>query len=560
METASLMTILLVVTVSNADEICIGYQSTNSTETVNTLTENNVPVTHAKELLHTEHNGMLCATSLGHPLILDTCTIEGLIYGNPSCDLLLGGREWSYIVERPSAVNGLCYPGNVQNLEELRSLFSSARSYQRIQIFPDTIWNVSYSGTSKACSDSFYRSMRWLTQKNNNYPIQDAQYTNNQEKNILFMWGINHPPTDTAQTNLYTRTDTTTSVATEEINRTFKPLIGPRPLVNGLMGRINYYWSVLKPGQTLRIKSNGNLIAPWYGHILSRESHGRILRTDLKRGSCTEQCQTEKGGLNPTSPLQNVSKYAFGNCSKYIGIKSLKLAVGLRKVPCRSSRGLFGAIAGFIEGGWSGLVAGWYGFQHSNDQGVGMAADRDSTQKASDKITSKLNNIVGKTIKRYEILDHEFSEVGTRISMINTKIDDQIQDIWAYNAEFIVLLENQKTMDEHDANVNNLYNNQTTAGGSNAVEDGKGCFELYHKCDDQCMESIRNGTYNRRKYQEESKLERQKIEGAKPESEGTQEILIIYLSVASSMVIARGFVALELWAMSIVSCRCNICI
>ncbi|XLT97724.1 hemagglutinin [Influenza A virus] len=560
MEAVSLITILVLATVSNADKICIGYQSTNSTETVDTLTENNVPVTHAKELLHTEHNGMLCATSLGHPLILDTCTIEGLIYGNPSCDPLLGGREWSYIVERPSAVNGLCYPGNVENLEELRSLFSSSRSYQRIQIFPDTIWNVSYSGTSKACSDSFYRSMRWLTQKNNAYPTQDAQYTNNQGKNILFMWGINHPPTDAAQTNLYTRTDTTTSVATEEMNRVFKPLIGPRPLVNGLMGRINYYWSVLKPGQTLRIKSDGNLIAPWYGHILSGESHGRILKTDLKMGSCTVQCQTEKGGLNTTLPFQNVSKYAFGNCSKYIGVKSLKLAVGLRNVPSRSSRGLFGAIAGFIEGGWSGLVAGWYGFQHSNEQGVGMAADRDSTQKAVDKITSKVNNIVDKMNKQYEIIDHEFSEVETRLNMINDKVDDQIQDIWAYNAELLVLLENQKTLDEHDANVNNLYNKVKRALGSNAVEDGRGCFELYHKCDNHCMETIRNGTYNRRKYQEESKLERQKIEGVKLESEETYKILTIYSTVASSLVIAMGFAAFLFWAMSNGSCRCNICI
>nr|QBF56196.1 hemagglutinin [Influenza A virus]QBF56209.1 hemagglutinin [Influenza A virus]QBF56215.1 hemagglutinin [Influenza A virus] len=560
METVSLITILLAATVSNADKICIGYQSTNSTETVDTLTENNVPVTHAKELLHTEHNGMLCATSLGQPLTLDTCTIEGLIYGNPSCDPLLEEREWSYIVERPSAVNGLCYPGNVENLEELRSLFSSARSYQRIQIFPDTIWNVSYDGTSNTCSGSFYRNMRWLTRKNGNYPIQDAQYTNNQGKNILFMWGINHPPTEDTQRNLYTRTDTTTSVATEEINRIFKPLIGPRPLVNGLMGRINYYWSVLKPGQTLRIKSDGNLIAPWYGYILSGESHGRILRTDLKRGSCTVQCQTEKGGLNTTLPFQNVSKYAFGNCSKYIGIKSLKLAVGLRNVPSRSSRGLFGAIAGFIEGGWSGLVAGWYGFQHSNDQGVGMAADRESTQKAIDKITSKVNNIVDKMNKQYEIIDHEFSEVETRLNMINNKIDDQIQDIWAYNAELLVLLENQKTLDEHDANVNNLYNKVKRALGSNAVEDGKGCFELYHKCDDQCMETIRNGTYNRRKYQEESKLERQKIEGVKLESEGTYKILTIYSTVASSLVIAMGVAAFLFWAMSNGSCRCNICI
>nr|QBF56571.1 hemagglutinin [Influenza A virus] len=560
METVSLITILLVATVSNADKICIGYQSTNSTETVDTLTENNVPVTHAKELLHTEHNGMLCATSLGQPLILDTCTIEGLIYGNPSCDLSLEGREWSYIVERPSAVHGLCYPGKVEDLEELMSLFSSARSYQRIQIFPDTIWNVSYDGTSTACSGSFYRSMRWLTRKNGNYPIQDAQYTNNQGKNILFMWGINHPPTDETQRELYTRTDTTTSVATEEINRIFKPLIGPRPLVNGLMGRINYYWSVLKPGQTLRIKSDGNLIAPWYGHILSGESHGRILKTDLKRGSCTVQCQTETGGLNTTLPFQNVSKYAFGNCSKCIGIKSLKLAVGLRNVRSRYSRGVCGAIAGFIEGGWPGLVAGWYGFQHSNDQGVGMAADRDSTQKAIDKITSKVNNIVDKMNKQYEIIDHEFSEVETRLNMINNKIDDQIQDIWAYNAESLVLLENQKTLDEHDANVNNLYNKVKRALGSNAVEDGNGCFELYHKCDDQCMETIRNGTYNRRKYQAESKLERQKIEGVKLESEGTYKILSIYSTVASSLVIAMGSAAFLFWAMSNGSCRCNICI
>nr|QBF57037.1 hemagglutinin [Influenza A virus] len=560
METVSLITILLPSTVSIADKICIGYQSRNSAETVNTLTQNNVPVTHAKELLHTEHNGMLCATSLGQPLILDTCTIEGLIYGNPSCDPLLEKREWSYIVERPSAVNGLCYPGNVENLEELRSLFSSARSYQKIQIFPDTIWNVSYYGTSDTCSGSFYRNVRWLTQKNGNYPIQDAQYTNNPGNNILFMWGINHPPTDDTQRNLYTRTDTTSSVATEEINRIFKPLIGPKPLVNGLMGRINYYWSDLKPGQTLQVKSDGKLIAPWYGYSSSRESHCRLLTRSTITGSCTVSCQTDKGGLHTTLSFHNVSKYALEKCSKYIGIKSLKLAVGLRNVPCRYSRGLFGAIAGFIEGGWSGLVAGWYGFQHSNDQGVGMAADRESTQKAMDKIPSKVNNIVAKMYKQYEIIDLEFSEVETRINMINNKIDDQIQDIWAYNAESIVLLENQKTLDEHDANVNNLYNKVKRALGSNAVEDGKGCFELYHKCDDQCMETIRNGTSNRRKYQEESKIERQKIEGVKQEFEGTYKIVSIYSRVASYLVIAMGFAAFLFWAMSNGSCRCNSCI
>ncbi|QGR25160.1 hemagglutinin [Influenza A virus] len=560
METIALIAILSLTTAGNADKICIGYQSTNSTETVDTLIEDNVPVTHTKELLHTEHNGMLCATTLGHPLILEKCSIEGLVYGNPACDLLLAGKEWSYIVERPSAANGTCYPGNVENLEELRSLFSSASSYQRIQIFPDRIWNVTYTGTSAACSDTFYRNMRWLTKKGDSYPVQDAQYTNNEGKNILFMWGIHHPPTDTEQTNLYKNPDTTTSVTTEDINRTFKPVIGPRPLVKGQQGRIDYYWSVLKPGQTLRVRSNGNLISPWYGHILSGESHRRILKTDLKSGNCIVQCQTEKGGLNTTLPFHNVSKYAFGNCPKYIGVKSLRLAVGLRNVPAASDKGLFGAIAGFIEGGWPGLVAGWYGFQHSNDQGVGMAADRESTQEAIDKITSKVNNIIDKMNKQYEIINHEFNEIEARLNMINNKIDDQIQDIWAYNAELLVLLENQKTLDEHDANVNNLYNKVKRALGSNAMEDGNGCFELYHKCDDQCMETIRNGTYNRQKYQEESKLERQKIEGVKLESDGTYRVLTIYSTVASSLVLAVGFAAFLFWAMSNGSCRCNVCI
>ncbi|QGX74137.1 hemagglutinin [Influenza A virus] len=560
METIALIAILSLTTAGNADKICIGYQSTNSTETVDTLIEDNVPVTHTKELLHTEHNGMLCATTLGHPLILEKCSIEGLVYGNPACDLLLAGKEWSYIVERPSAANGTCYPGNVENLEELRSLFSSVSSYQRIQIFPDRIWNVTYTGTSAACSDTFYRNMRWLTKKGDSYPVQDAQYTNNEGKNILFMWGIHHPPTDTEQTNLYKNPDTTTSVTTEDINRTFKPVIGPRPLVKGQQGRIDYYWSVLKPGQTLRVRSNGNLISPWYGHILSGESHGRILKTDLKSGNCIVQCQTEKGGLNTTLPFHNVSKYAFGNCPKYIGVKSLRLAVGLRNVPAASDKGLFGAIAGFIEGGWPGLVAGWYGFQHSNDQGVGMAADRESTQEAIDKITSKVNNIIDKMNKQYEIINHEFNEIEARLNMINNKIDDQIQDIWAYNAELLVLLENQKTLDEHDANVNNLYNKVKRALGSNAMEDGNGCFELYHKCDDQCMETIRNGTYNRQKYQEESKLERQKIEGVKLESDGTYRVLTIYSTVASSLVLAVGFAAFLFWAMSNGSCRCNVCI
>ncbi|AWM61962.1 hemagglutinin, partial [Influenza A virus] len=552
--------ILLIIQISRGDKICIGYQSNNSTDTVNTLIESNVPVTSSKELLESSHNGLLCSNEKGSPLVLTSCLVEGLIYGNPQCDSLLDGKKWSYIVERRNATAGVCYPGKIENLEELRSLFSSIESYKRVVLFQDSVWNVTYTGTSRACSGSFYRNMRWLTHKTNNYPVQETQYRNTEQHKILFMWGIHHPPTESEQNSLYRKADSTTSITTEEINRSFKPAIGPRPLVNGQQGRIDYYWGILKPGQTLKIKTNGNLIAPWYGHVLKGESYGRVLKTETPEGNCLVECQTEFGGLNTSLPFQNISKYAFGYCPKYIKTTSLRLATGLRNVPAIQTRGLFGAIAGFIEGGWPGLLAGWYGFQHSNAEGTGIAADQKSTQDALDKITSKVNNIVNKMNKQFEIIGHEFSEVEQRINSINNKIDDQVQDLWAYNAELLILLENQKTLDEHDANVKNLYDRVKRSLGENAKEDDNGCFQLLHKCNDECMETIRNGTYIKSKYEKESKLERQKIEGVKLEENETYKIMTIYSTVASSLVLTMGVAAFFIWAMSNGSCRCTICI
>uniref|UniRef100_A0AAT8XUI6 Hemagglutinin n=1 Tax=Influenza A virus (A/lesser scaup/California/3087/2010) TaxID=1400507 RepID=A0AAT8XUI6_9INFA len=517
------VTFLVISKPCKADKICIGYQSTNSTDTVNTLIENDVPVTQSKELLHQEHNGLLCSTNRGSPMELDKCKIEGIVFGNPECDLLLGGRDWSYIIERDTAKEGICYPGSIENIEELRVLFSSSSSYKRIVMFPDFAWNVTYTTTSPACSNSFYRNMRWLTKKSDNFPTQEAQFKNRESDPILFMWAIHYPSSQSEQEYLYKNLDTTSSVSTEDLHRNFKSAFGSNVAIKGIQGRMTYSWGILKPNQTLKIRTNGNMIVPWYGHILRGESHGRILRSDTPLGNCLVECQTERGGFNASLPFQNISKYAFGNCPKYVKTNSLKLALGMRNVPIKETRGLFGAIAGFIEGGWPGLVAGWYGFQHYNSEGTGMAADLTSTQKAIDKITSKVNNIIDKMNKQYEIIGHEFSEIETRINMINDKIDDQIQDIWAYNAELLVLLENQKTLDEHDSNVRNLYERVKRSLGENAIDEGNGCFELLHKCDNTCMDTIKNGTYSKYQYSE-SKLERLRINGIKLESNTVYKI------------------------------------
>nr|4XKD_B Chain B, Hemagglutinin HA2 chain [H6N1 subtype]4XKD_D Chain D, Hemagglutinin HA2 chain [H6N1 subtype]4XKD_F Chain F, Hemagglutinin HA2 chain [H6N1 subtype]4XKE_B Chain B, Hemagglutinin HA2 chain [H6N1 subtype]4XKE_D Chain D, Hemagglutinin HA2 chain [H6N1 subtype]4XKE_F Chain F, Hemagglutinin HA2 chain [H6N1 subtype]4XKF_B Chain B, Hemagglutinin HA2 chain [H6N1 subtype]4XKF_D Chain D, Hemagglutinin HA2 chain [H6N1 subtype]4XKF_F Chain F, Hemagglutinin HA2 chain [H6N1 subtype]4XKG_B Chain len=175
--------------------------------------------------------------------------------------------------------------------------------------------------------------------------------------------------------------------------------------------------------------------------------------------------------------------------------------------------GIFGAIAGFIEGGWTGMIDGWYGYHHENSQGSGYAADRESTQKAIDGITNKVNSIINKMNTQFEAVDHEFSNLERRIGNLNKRMEDGFLDVWTYNAELLVLLENERTLDLHDANVKNLYEKVKSQLRDNANDLGNGCFEFWHKCDNECMESVKNGTYDYPKYQKESKLNRQGIEG-----------------------------------------------
>nr|8DIS_d Chain d, Hemagglutinin HA2 chain [Influenza A virus (A/Melbourne/1/1946(H1N1))]8DIS_e Chain e, Hemagglutinin HA2 chain [Influenza A virus (A/Melbourne/1/1946(H1N1))]8DIS_f Chain f, Hemagglutinin HA2 chain [Influenza A virus (A/Melbourne/1/1946(H1N1))] len=165
--------------------------------------------------------------------------------------------------------------------------------------------------------------------------------------------------------------------------------------------------------------------------------------------------------------------------------------------------GLFGAIAGFIEGGWTGMIDGWYGYHHQNEQGSGYAADQKSTQNAINGITNKVNSVIEKMNTQFTAVGKEFNNLEKRMENLNKKVDDGFLDIWTYNAELLVLLENERTLDFHDSNVKNLYEKVKIQLKNNAKEIGNGCFEFYHKCDNECMESVRNGTYDYPKYSKE---------------------------------------------------------
>ncbi|QDP69677.1 hemagglutinin [Influenza A virus] len=563
----NVITILTLISVCvKADRICVGYLSTNSSEKVNTLLENGVPVTSSVDLVETNHTGTYCSLNGVSPVHLGDCSFEGWIVGNPACTSNFGIREWSYLIEDPGAPHGLCYPGELNNNGELRHLFSGIKSFSRTELIPPNSWGEVLDGATSACRDdkgtnSFYRNLIWFVKKNNRYPVISKTYNNTTGRDVLVLWGIHHPVSVEETKTLYVNSDPYTLVSTKLWSEKYKLETGVRPGYNGQRSWMKIYWSLLHPGEVITFESNGGLLAPRYGYIIEEYGKGRIFQSRIRMSKCNTKCQTSVGGINTNRTFQNIDKNALGDCPKYIKSGQLKLATGLRNVPAISNRGLFGAIAGFIEGGWPGLINGWYGFQHQNEQGTGIAADKESTQKAIDQITTKINNIIDKMNGNYDSIRGEFNQVEKRINMLADRIDDAVTDIWSYNAKLLVLLENDKTLDMHDANVRNLHEQVRRELKDNAIDEGNGCFELLHKCNDSCMETIRNGTYNHTEYEEESKLKRQEINGVKLKSEdNVYKALSIYSCIASSVVLVGLILSFIMWACSNGSCRFNVCI
>nr|QHF16357.1 hemagglutinin [Influenza A virus] len=561
-----LLILLFTFTATYADTICIGYHANNSTDTVDTVLEKNVTVTHSVNLLEDSHNGKLCLLKGIAPLQLGNCSVVGWILGNPECESLISKESWSYIVEAPNSDNGACYPGQFADYEELREQLSSVSSFERFEIFPrESSWpNHTVTGVSASCphngNRSFYRNLVWLTVKNYLYPNLSKSYKNDKGKEILILWGVHHPSNIGDQRALYHTENTYVSVMSSHYSRRFTPEITRRPRVRDQEGRINYYWTLLEPGDTIMFETNGNLIAPWYAFALNRGLGSGIITSKAPMDECDAKCQTPKGAINSNLPFQNVHPVTIGECPKYVRSTRLRMVTGLRNIPSIQSRGVFGAIAGFIEGGWTGMVDGWYGYHHKNEQGTGYAADQESTQNAINGITNKVNSVIEKMNTQFTFVGKEFNKLERRLENLNKKIDDGFLDIWTYNAELLVLMENERTLDFHDSNVKSLYEKVKSQLKNNAKEIGNGCFEFYHKCNNECMESVRNGTYDYPKYSEESKLNREKIDGVKLDSMGVYRILSIYSTVASSLVLLVSLGAISFWMCSNGSLQCRICI
>nr|P26141.1 RecName: Full=Hemagglutinin; Contains: RecName: Full=Hemagglutinin HA1 chain; Contains: RecName: Full=Hemagglutinin HA2 chain; Flags: Precursor [Influenza A virus (A/swine/Ukkel/1/1984(H3N2))]ABF60579.1 hemagglutinin [Influenza A virus (A/swine/Ukkel/1/1984(H3N2))] len=538
--------------------LCLGHHAVPNGTLVKTITDDQIEVTNATELVQNFSMDKIC----NNPhRILDgaNCTLIDALLGDPHCDDFQN-EKWDLFVERSKAFSN-CYPYDVPDYTSLRSLIASSGTLEFIN--EDFNWTgVTQNGGSNACKrgpdSSFFSRLNWLYKSGNTYPMLNVTMPNSDNFDKLYIWGVHHPSTAREQTNLYVQASGKVTVSTKRSQQTIIPNIGSRPWVRGLSSRISIYWTIVKPGDILVINSNGNLIAP-RGYFKMHTGRSSIMRSDAPIDTCSSECITPNGSIPNDKPFQNVNKITYGACPKYVKQNTLKLATGMRNIPEKQTRGIFGAIAGFIENGWEGMVDGWYGFRHQNSEGTGQAADLKSTQAAIDQINGKLNRVIEKTNEKFHQIEKEFSGVEGRIQDLEKYVEDTKIDLWSYNAELLVALENQHTIDLTDSEMNKLFEKTRRQLRENAEDMGNGCFKIYHKCDNACIESIRNGTYDHNEYRDEALNNRFQIKGVELKSGYKDWILWISFAISCFLlcVVLLGFI---MWACQKGNIRCNICI
>ncbi|QJX65199.1 hemagglutinin [Influenza A virus] len=538
--------------------LCLGHHAVPNGTLVKTITDDQIEVTNATELVQSSSTGRICNSP--HQ-ILDgkNCTLIDALLGDPHCDDFQN-KEWDLFVERSTAYSS-CYPYYVPDYATLRSLVASSGNLK----FTQEIFNwtgVTQDGSSYSCRrgsvNSFFSRLNWLYHLNYKYPEQNVTMPNNDNFDKLYIWGVHHPGTDKDQTNLYVQASGRVIVSTRRSQQTVIPNIGSRPWVRGVSSIISIYWTIVKPGDILLINSTGNLIAP-RGYFKIQNGKSSIMRSDAHIDECNSECITPNGSISNDKPFQNVNKITYGACPRYVKQNTLKLATGMRNIPEKQTRGIFGAIAGFIENGWEGMVDGWYGFRHQNSEGTGQAADLESTQAAINQITGKLNRVIKKTNEKFHQIEKEFSEVEGRIQDLEKYVEDTKIDLWSYNAELLVALENQHTIDLTDSEMNKLFERTRRQLRENAEDMGNGCFKIYHKCDNACIGSIRNGTYDHDIYRNEALNNRFQVKGVQLKSGYKDWILWISFAISCFLlcVVLLGFI---MWACQKGNIRCNICI
>lgn len=288
---------------NNTATLCLGHHAVPNGTIVKTITDDQIEVTNATELVQSSSTGKIC----NNPhRILDgrDCTLMDALLGDPHCDVLQD-ETWDLYVERSNAFSN-CYPYDVPDYASLRSLVASSGTLEFIT--EGFTWTgVTQNGGSGACkrgpANGFFSRLNWLTKSGSAYPLLNVTMPNNDNFDKLYVWGVHHPSTNQEQTSLYVQASGRVTVSTRRSQQTIIPNIGSRPWVRGQSGRISIYWTIVRPGDILVINSNGNLIAP-RGYFKMRTGKSSIMRSDAPIDTCISECITPNGSIPNDKPFR----------------------------------------------------------------------------------------------------------------------------------------------------------------------------------------------------------------------------------------------------------------
>nr|AEG21027.1 hemagglutinin [Influenza B virus (B/Kol/194/2010)] len=515
--------VLLMVVTSNADRICTGITSSNSPHVVKTATQGEVNVTgvipltitptksHFANLKGTETRGKLCPKC-------PNCTDLDVALGRPKCTGKIPSARVSILHEVRPVTSG-CFP-IMHDRTKIRQLPNLLRGYEHIRLSTHNVINAENApggpykiGTSGSCPNvtngiGFFATMAWAVPKNDknktatNPLTIEVPYICTEGEDQITVWGF-HFDNETQMAKLYgdSKPQKFTSSA-NGVNADFVSQIGgfPNQTEDGGLpqsGRIVVDYMVQKSGKTGTITYQRGILLPQ--KVWCASGRSKVIKESLPLIGEAYFQQEEYGGLNKSkSYYTGEHAKAIGNCPIWVKTP-LKLANGTKyRPPAHLSYfcGFFGAIAGFLEGGWEGMIAGWNGYTSHGAHGVAVVADLKSTQEAINKITKNLNSLSELEVETLQRLSGAMDELHNEILEIDEKVDDHRADTISSQIELAVLLSNEGIINSEDEHLLALERKLKKMLGPSNGDKGSGGIETKHKCNQTCLDRIAAGTFD----------------------------------------------------------------
>nr|ALN39796.1 hemagglutinin [Influenza B virus (B/Nevada/4867/2015)] len=580
--------VLLMVVTSNADRICTGITSSNSPHVVKTATQGEVNVTgvipltttptksHFANLKGTETRGKLCPKCLN-------CTDLDVALGRPKCTGKIPSARVSILHEVRPVTSG-CFP-IMHDRTKIRQLPNLLRGYEHIRLSTHNVINAEDApggpykiGTSGSCPNAtngngFFATMAWAVPKNDknktatNPLTIEVPYICTEGEDQITVWGF-HSDNETQMAKLYgdSKPQKFTSSANGVTTHYVSQIGGfPNQTEDGGLpqsGRIVVDYMVQKSGKTGTITYQRGILLPQ--KVWCASGRSKVIKGSLPLIGEADCLHEKYGGLNKSKPYYTGEHAkAIGNCPIWVKTP-LKLANGTKYRPpakLLKERGFFGAIAGFLEGGWEGMIAGWHGYTSHGAHGVAVAADLKSTQEAINKITKNLNSLSELEVKNLQRLSGAMDELHNEILELDEKVDDLRADTISSQIELAVLLSNEGIINSEDEHLLALERKLKKMLGPSAVEIGNGCFETKHKCNQTCLDRIAAGTFDAGEFSLPT-FDSLNITAASLNDDGLDNhtILLYYSTAASSLAVTLMIAIFVVYMVSRDNVSCSICL